>query len=98
MPTKYSEEFKREAIRLSEQDDRTCVGVAEELGLHVNTLYRWRSEAREHGDDAFPGKGNQTPEEAKIARLERRVNQLEQDKAILKKAMGIFADKDEERA
>jgi transposase-like protein len=57
-PKEYPEEFKREAIRSSEQDGRTCVGVATSSALtHVNKRYRWRSEAREHGDDAFPGKG-----------------------------------------
>ena len=61
MPKKYPEEFKREAIRLSNLNDRSCVDVADELGIRVKLLYRWRRQAREDGEDAFPGKGKQTP-------------------------------------
>lgn len=92
----YSKEFKQEAIRLSELEDRTCVQVAEELGINVDNLYRWRREAKQDGEDAFPGKGRQTPENARIAELEAKVRKLEQEREILKKAMRIFAD--EERA
>ena len=94
MSKHYSKEFKREAIRLSNLDDRTCVKVADELGIRVKLLYRWRAEAKKSGDDAFPGKGNQTPEEAEISKLKAKVRRLEQEREILKKAMSIFADKE----
>jgi len=94
MSKHYPKEFKREAVRLSELDDRTCVQVAEELGIPVETLYRWRAEARKAGDEAFPGKGKQTPEEAELSKLRAKVRRLEQEREILKKAMSIFADKE----
>ena len=94
MSKTYSKEFKQEAVRLSKLEDRTCVEVGEELDVPVKTLYRWRSEAKERGDDAFPGKGNQTPEETEISTLKAKVRRLEQEREILKKAMSIFADKE----
>ena len=94
MRNKYPKEFKEEAVRLSQLDDRTCVQVAEELGIRVELLYRWRREARENGEHAFPGKGNQTPEQARISELERENRRLKQEREILKKAMSIFADKE----
>ena len=94
MTKHYPKEFKQEAVRLSNLEDRSCVQVAEELGMSVGTLYRWRREAKEDGEDAFPGKGNQTPEKARITELERKVRRLKQEREILKKAMSIFADKE----
>jgi transposase len=90
--SKYSKEFKIRAVRLSEQDDVTCVEIAEDLDLSVQTLYEWRQQYKKHGDDAFPGSGNQTPENQRIAELERKVNKLQNERDILKKAMSIFAD------
>ena len=94
MPKKYPEEFKREAIRLSNLNDRSCVDVADELGIRVKLLYRWRRQAREDGEDAFPGKGKQTPQEAELSRLKAENRRLRQEREILKKAMSIFADKE----
>ena len=94
MPKQYPKEFKREAIRLSNLNDRTCVEVADELGIRVKLLYRWRREAREDGEEAFPGKGKQTPQEAELSKLKAENRRLRQEREILKKAMSIFADKE----
>ena len=92
MSSRFSREFKQEAVRLSRLDDRTCVDVADELGFNVENLYRWRREARDDGEHAFPGKGKQTPEEAEISRLKAKLRQVEQERDILKKAVSIFAE------
>ena len=44
---KYSQEFKEQAVRLSQVSDKSVVQVARELGIHTNMLYRWRREASE---------------------------------------------------
>lgn len=90
--SKYPKEYKMEAIELSNREDLTCKEVAEDLGISVNLLYNWRSQARKEGEDAFPGKGNQTPGEARINELERENEKLKNERDILKKAMSIFAD------
>ncbi len=92
--SEYSKEFKEEAVRISREPGRTCRSVAKELGIHPGTLYRWRREARADGDEAFPGKGKQTTEKARISELERENRRLRQEREILKKAMSIFADKE----
>ena len=94
MRRKYPKEFKQEAVLLSQREDRTCTQVAEELGIRVELIYRWRREAKKNGADAFPGKGNQTPEQARISALEKENFRLKQEREILKKAMSIFADKE----
>lgn len=41
------------------------------------------------GDAAFPGKGNLYPADEEIRRREQRIKELEEENAILKKAMAI---------
>jgi transposase len=55
---RYSAEFKREALRRANEEGVTDTLVAEELGFSTRQLRRWRDEAKQHGDDAFPGHGN----------------------------------------
>ncbi len=38
----YPEEYRKEAVRLADQKDRTTASVAKELGLHPNQIYNWR--------------------------------------------------------
>lgn len=91
MVRQYTKEFKQEALALCEQDDMTVVQVARDLDIPEGVLYRWRKEARRDGEDAFRGKGRRTPEQARLAELERQVKVLEMERDILKKALGIFA-------
>jgi transposase-like protein len=46
---------------------------------------------QDHQEDAFPGSGNLRPEEAEKKQLLRRIADLEEENAILKKATAIFA-------
>lgn len=55
---RYTREFKIESVRLSETENKSIAGVAFDLGLHPNTLYRWRSgaghKAGQESDDNTP--------------------------------------------
>lgn len=53
----YTAEFKREAVRLSEQADFSVAQVAQELGVSDYSLYKWRKQAKAGGELAFPGNG-----------------------------------------
>lgn len=48
---KFDEEFKREAVRLSELPGKTLASVARSLGIDVNTLGLWR---KRYGAGAKP--------------------------------------------
>ena len=87
---KYPAEFKEQAIKLSYTSGKSVAAVAEDLGLPVNMLHRWRREA-EAGKPgkAFPGHGKARDEE--LAELRKRVKQVELERDILKKAVGFFA-------
>ena len=85
--TKYSKEFKEEALKLSDE-----IGVkkaAAQLGLYYYTLADWRKNRK------FKEKNTIVLTEAevreKIITLEKENAELRQANEILKDALGFFA-------
>ena len=91
----YDREFKLMAVELIESH-KTVAEVSEELGVHKNLLYQWRSKFQENGQYSFSGNGikSLTPEEAEIDRLKKVLREVEIERDILKKAVGIFSKSD----
>ncbi len=87
---KYTEEFKREAIRLMEsRGERTVADVAESLGVAENLLHAWKRTLTDTVEELRQQRG-ETPEE-ELKRLRRENAQLKRDHEILKKAAAFFA-------
>jgi transposase len=87
---KYTREFKLEAVRLSEESELSLVELAAELGIHANTLSKWRREYAVDGQDAFPGQGNLKPADEEVRRLQRELARVKEERDILKKAISYF--------
>jgi transposase len=87
----YTKEFKQEAVKLVETSKKTKSEIARDLGISDSALSKWCKEFGEHGENAFPGKGYQTPVEEEIKQLKREIEILRQERDILKKAVRIFA-------
>jgi len=87
----FSAEFKREAVRLLETSGKTGAQIAQELGISDSVLYHWRKRLAQHGEQAFPGKGHQTPSEEELRQLRLENERLRQERDILKKAIAIFS-------
>src|SRR5258706_1493040 len=90
-PRKYTKEFKQEAVELSMRPGVHVKQVAKDLGIPPHTLYHWRFERDRSGEEAFRGHGHRTSTEDELARLRRRVTELEMRCDILKKATAFFA-------
>lgn len=88
---KYDREFKEDAIRLIVDGGRPVREVARDLGIHENMLSRWKKEYLQDKEHSFPGKGHMKPHEEELFKLKRRIADLEEDRAILKKALAIFS-------
>ena len=86
----YDTAFKVEAIKLVESGTK-ATDVARQLGVHPATIYRWISEFKKDGEQAFPGKGHLKPDDEELRQLRKKVRDLEEENAILKKAAVIFA-------
>ncbi len=91
MRRKYTREFKTEAVRLAEKSDKSMVDLAQDLGIHQNTLYKWRRQLLAEGQEAFPGQGNRKASDAEILQLRRELEQAREERDILKKALVFFS-------
>lgn len=88
---KYSKEFKQQAVELLENGSMSTCELAEELGVHVNLLYRWREKMNGTQEEPFPGNGRLSPEQDELRRLKRENADLKMERDILKKAINIFS-------
>ena len=83
----FTEEFKREAVRLSYESDLTVEQVSAALGIGKSTLTTWRRHLR----DAPVETRICDPNEDALTRLRRENKVLRQEREILKKATAFFA-------
>lgn len=88
---KYTREFKIEAVQLSEESDKPIIDVANDLGIHPNTLYKWRKQLLEDGEEAFPGHGKMKASDEEVRQLRRELARTREERDILKKAVAFFA-------
>lgn len=89
----YDKEFKLNAVKLFLESGRTYVEIGEELGIPHTTLASWVYRHKKDGEEAFPGKGCLKSSDAEFAKLRRRLAIAEEERDILKKALGIFSSK-----
>ena len=87
----FSREFKVEAVRLVSERGVSVAQACRDLDVHENVLRRWVRELSADPEQAFPGHGQQKPEQLEIERLRREVAKLRAERDILKKATAFFA-------
>jgi transposase len=95
-PTKppYTSEFRREAVQLVKNTDRSIAQVARDLGVSNQTLRNW---IKQTDVDAGRREGLTTDEREELRRLRRENRTLLQEREILKKAAAFFARESEGR-
>ncbi|GIO19698.1 transposase [Oceanobacillus oncorhynchi subsp. incaldanensis] len=93
MVKRYDKEFKVYAVKLVVEDGRKATEVARELDLVPQTLHKWVARYKEEQEESFVGSGNRSPKDQVEYEKDKRIRDLEEEVAILKKAMGIFAKK-----
>jgi len=81
---KYSVDFKKMIVKLY-QDGTPVADLTNEYGVANVTIYKWINLYKEE-------KGSGTSK-ADVLALQKRLNQLESENDILKKALTIFAKK-----
>jgi transposase len=91
-PSKYPEQFRKDAVDLVRSSDRPLRQIARELGVNHETLRGWVNAA----DRAATAGGGKTDELSiaerdELRRLRGRVAELELEKDILRKAAAYFA-------
>ncbi len=91
---KFTEEFKKEAVRLCKSGERSIGRVAQELDLTESALRNWVKQY-EVDQGEGPREALTTGEREELRALRRRVRTLEQEREILKKAAAFFAKENE---
>lgn len=84
---RFDREFKLSAVKMVTEEGQKASDVARSLGVHPNQLYNWKRKYSDDGEKAFPGKGHLT----ELAALRRKLREVEMERDILKKAVGIFS-------
>lgn len=86
--SKWSPEFRGEAVRMQRESGESITAVAKRLGMSPETLRNWvRRGEIERGERD----GLTLAEHAEIRELRRQVRRLEEEKLILQKAAAYFA-------
>lgn len=87
----FSPEFKREAVRLLQTSQKVPADLARELGVRRNQLYKWKEQLSRRGEKAFPGHGRRIGGNDEVSRLRQELEQVKEERDILKKAAAYFA-------
>ena len=89
-PVKYSPELRAEVVKAVLEGGRTYAAVARDFGLVAETVRNWvRAEKRKQAGTTEQAR--QATDRARRAEFERRVKELEQENAFLKKVAAFFA-------
>lgn len=87
--SRFTREEKITAVTLLEEG-RTARSIANEYGIHENTLYKWKQQFEMNPEEAFTHRPDQGGGD-EVSRLKRRVKELELELEFLKKAAAYFA-------
>ncbi len=84
----YTDEFKREAVKLLRTGERTIPQLARDLGVSPQSLRNWSTQL---DVDEGRAEGLSSAEREELKRLRRENRVLSEEREILKKAAAFFA-------
>jgi len=87
----YNKEFKEKTVKYILEQQKSLPDIANELNIPVGTLTNWKAKYRQFEDEPFIGTGNLRSQDKKLKEQEDRIMDLEEEIAILKKAMHYFS-------
>ena len=86
--TKYTAEFKAEAVKQVVDKGHSVVDVAARLGLGEGVLYTWVRKSKAADGVAL---GDMRAMQAEVAKLKAELRRTTEERDILKKAAAYFA-------
>ena len=87
---RYTEEFKKEAVRLGRESAHPVAQVARDLGMSDNVLYRWRAQHRQ-AEAYGTTRVAQRAEAEALTCVKRELARVTQERDFLKRAAAFFA-------
>jgi|TARA_B110000211_G_C13859644_1_gene455916 transposase len=86
----FSQEFKLDSAKLVLDEGYSFPEAARSLEVGETALRRWVKQLQDERGGTTPNSKALTPEQQKIQELEAKVNRLEREKTILKKATALL--------
>ena len=86
--TKYTAEFKEEAVKQVIDKGHTVIDVAKRLGIAEGVLYTWVSKFKKADQ---PESSDLKAMQAEMAKLKAELRRTTEERDILKKAAAYFA-------
>lgn len=95
--SRYSAEYKQQALEHWKNSGRSAAKVAAELGIRPPLLYRWARLARLDADSTAKKSAADEPDQverlkAEVRRLSEENEKLLEQREILKKSLGILSE------
>ena len=87
-PTRFTAEFRSEAVRLARESERPLKDLAAELGVSGTTLRNWM---RLVPTEQQTSQGRVLSLEEQVRQLKKENERLREEREILKKATAFFA-------
>lgn len=87
----FTDEFKREAVKLVKQPGAMVTRIARDLGIEASVLRRWVNQEHEGILDMRPNRPIRSESATEVERLQRELRRVTMERDILKKALGYFA-------
>ena len=91
---KYSDEYKKEAVALTQVPGATITAVAADLGINSHMLGKWHKALEQHDEKAFPGQGHARDEE--MMQLKRENARLRKERDFFKRSGSVLRQRTSE--
>ena len=82
----FSAEFKRESAQLVVDQNYTVADAAKAMDVGLSTMTRWVKQLRDERQGKTPKTSPITPEQIEIRELRKKLQRIEMENEILKKA------------
>ena len=93
----FSLEFKQQAASLVLDKSYSHIEASRSVGVAESVLRRWVNQLQLERQGITPQSKAMTPDQQRIQELEARIDRLEREKAILKKATALLMSEGIER-
>ncbi|GLV71994.1 transposase [Pectobacterium carotovorum subsp. carotovorum] len=86
----FSPEFRLEAAQLVLDQHYTVAAAAAAMNIGLSTMTRWVSQLRAERQGKSPKASPMTPEQIEIRELKKKIQRIEMENDILKKATALL--------
>ncbi|WP_223285702.1 transposase [Paenibacillus sp. PL91] len=95
---RYNEEFKKQTVKYLLEQSKTVEDIALELDIPAKTLYSWKAKYRDFKNEPIPSNDRireleqlLKEQERELRMKDRKIADVEEELAIVKKAVHIFS-------